>query len=277
MALIRKHGLYQLATIAWGVLVFAVIILTISGNARPYIAPEQVPIDGPLQMVGVAVVLILAGVALITLLAKRSWKRAGKRAGLGPTGWGGIMGMPDLAGTVEGREVTARTVERQTGGGGESGSNTTTFTVVETTLDAPIERGLVIDPDGEGGPGPDELPVDVSTQVTSVGDVGVLTKSPEFAADALGPRALDALLAPDALESVRAGNAADVFIDTIADAGGLAGSMVGAMEGKIRDRFPDADTVSAERKGVVHDGAELEAYAQAVVAVADGVEDAREA
>jgi hypothetical protein len=50
---------------------------------------------------------------------------------------------------------------------------------------------------------------------------------------------------------------------------------VGFMENKIKERMPsDAGSVGTERQGVVLDGADLEAQARAVAAVADGVEDA---
>jgi len=275
MAVIRKHNLYRLATLAWGLVVFAVIVLTLSGNARPFLTPDALPIDGPFQMVGVAVVLVVAGALVIDRLERRAWTAAGERAGLSPRG-GGLRSRPDLVGTVDGREVRARTVKRKTGGDGESGSSTTTFTVVETALAEPTDRGFIVTAGGAPTAGTEDLPVDLADRLTTVGDVAVLGEPGEFAREALTPRAQNAIAAADSLEGVHVGESADVFLEAIeASGGGLAGSMVGLMETKIKERMPsDAGSVATERKGVVLDAEDLAARAEAVAAVADGVEAA---
>lgn len=125
MTVIRKHKLYQLAMLGWGVVVFGITVLTISGNARPYLSPEALPVDGPFQFVGVAAVLVVLGILVILRLWRNAWKRAGEQAGLSPRG-GGLRGKPGLVGTVDGREVRAHAVKRETGdGGGESGASKT--------------------------------------------------------------------------------------------------------------------------------------------------------
>jgi hypothetical protein len=274
MALIRKHTLYQLAGIAWGVVVFGVVILTISGNARPFLAPDQLPIRGPLNGIGVIAVLWFLGAGVIFQLEKRSWKRAGKEVGLSPDARGGIIGKPDLTGTVDGRDVRARTVSRNVGGGGESGSNEETFTVVETDLSDPSDQGLIV-LGGKSTIGADDVPVDLAEQATTVGGVAVLGGADDVARDVLTPRAQDAIQRVDTI-TVHAGETADIYSNTVQEAtGSIAGSLMNLMEDKLADRIPgDAGTVSPEKKGVVLNGADLERQAQAVVAVADGFEDA---
>lgn len=297
MALIRKSALYRLAAMAWGVVVFGFIILTISGNARPYLSPEALPINGPLQMIGLAVTLIAVGVFVILQLETRSWIKAGKEAGLSPNGLGiakpdltrnsalwsilpvglEILSKPDLVGTVNGREVRARTVARNVGGDGDSGSNTARFTVVETDLVEPTNRGLIVTAGSPPTAGMEDVPDDLTNQMEVIGDIAVLGDSEKFAREVVTPRVQDALAGTDTLESVHAGGSADVFLDAIKNSGGLAGSLVGAIENEFRERIPGGPTtVGTDRRGVVLDGADLKARARAVAAVADGFEKASE-
>lgn len=279
MSLVRKHRLYRIAVIAWGVVVLGFVVLTISGNARPFLSPDALPIDGPLQMVGVTVALIVLGALLILQLERREWKAAGKRAGLSPRGRGGIIGKPDLVGTVEGRQVRARTESRAVGGGGDSGSDSSTFTVVETDLAEPTERGLIVTAGSSPTAGMEDVPVDLANQLVTVGDVTVLGGSESFAQAVVTPRVENALTGTNTIEGVHVGESADVFLEAIeASGGGIAGSMMGLVEGRIRERMPGGpETVGTERKGVILDGADLEARARAVVAVADSFERAIEA
>lgn len=275
MAVISKHKLYQLAILLWGVVVFGTLILTISGNARPYLSPGALPIDGPLQFVGVGAVLVVFGALVLLRLERNAWKTAGEQAGLSPRG-AGLRGKPDLVGTVDGREVRAHIVKRDTGGGGESDSINTTFTVVETDLAESTARGLIVSPANGANPGPESVPADLSGQVRSVGDVAVVGESDAFAREAITPRAENEIAKLDSDANVNAGEAADVFIDAVKDSeSGLAGSMIGLMESKIKDRMPSGpETVGTERKGVILNADELETRSQAVAAVADGFENA---
>lgn len=271
MAVIRKHRLYQLATLAWGVVVFAVVILTISGNARPFLAPDALPIDGPIQMVGVAVVLIGLGVLVIRQLEKRDWTAAGRRAGLTPSGGGGIVGKPDLVGTVEGREVRARTESRDVGGSTEGSSSSKPFTVVETDLAEPTERGLIVNATDTADVGPESFPADLSGELTPVGDVAVLSESAEFAREAVTPRAQDAVAALESEATVAAGPAANVLLEGL-DRGG---PVIGLLEAKLEEQMAGGpETVGTDREGVILDGADLEARARAVATVANGLEAA---
>jgi len=125
----------------------------------------------------------------------------------------------------------------------------------------------------------EDLPVDLTDQLTAVGDVAVLGESESFARAVATPRVQNALTGTNTIESVHVGDSAYVFLEAIeASGGGLAGSMVGLMEGKIKERMPGGpETVGTDRKGVILDGADLEARARAVVAVADSFERATEA
>jgi hypothetical protein len=275
MTVIRKHKMYQLAILLWGVVVFGTIILTISGNARPYLSPGALPINGSLQFVGVGAVLVVLGVLVVLRLERNAWKTAGEQAGLRPRG-ASLRGKPDLVGTVNGRQVRAHTVKRDTGDGRESGSTETTFTLVETDIADPTTRGFIVSPANGANLGPESVPADLSGQVRSVGDVAVVGESDAFASEAITPRAETEIAKLNDDENVNAGEAADIFIDAIKQSeSGLAGSMIGLMESKIKDQMPGGpETVGIERKGIILNGDDLEARAQAVVAVADGFENA---
>lgn len=276
MVTISKHKLYQLAIVVWGVVVFAVMILTISGNAQPFLSPDALPIDGPLQFVGVAAVLVVLGALVILRLETNAWKTAGKQAGLSPRG-GGLRSKPGLIGTIDGREVRAHIVKREPSDGGkESGSSKTAFTVVETTLAEPTDRGLIVSSANGANLGPKSVPADLSGQVRTVGDVAVVGESDTFARDVITPKAETELAKLESDANVNAGEAGDVIIEAIkASDSNLAGSMIGLMESKIKERMSAGpETVGTERKGVILDGDNLKARAQAVVAVADGFENA---
>lgn len=130
------------------------LFVTSIGIAEPYASPSDLPgteFQGVIAGFGVVVVgLILSG--LLDVLA---WRRVGARAGLSPEGFvqlysnppGGnwtFFAKPDLTGTVRGRRVRARTYT--TGGGRHSSS--TTYTVVETDLETPVEWTAMIAPAG---------------------------------------------------------------------------------------------------------------------------------
>lgn len=261
--------------IAWSVIVFGFVILTISGNARPFLAPEALPTDGPIRTVGMAVALAVLGFVGIQQLEKREWKAAGRQAGLSPQR-GGVIRKPTLAGTVGGRTVRAWTESRTVGGGGESGGNTKAFTVVQTDLSEPTERALIVTPGGSPSVGTDDLPADLALQSTSVGAVTVLGESDHFAGDVLTHRAQEAILQVDPDGAIHAGRTADIYLDAVeAATGSIAGSFASFMADEVADRMPSGtDTVGTEIEGVVLDGAVLERRAEAVAAVANGFEGA---
>ena len=185
---------------------------------------------------------------------------------------------PDLVGTVDGRKVRARSESRAVGGGNESGSDTARFTVVETDLAEPTKRGLIVTAGSPPTAGRGDVPVDLADQLTTVGDVTILGGSEEFARAVVTPRVQSVLTETVPDGEVHVGESANVFLEAVEDSsGGLAGSMMGLMEDKIKERMPGGpESVGTDRRGVILDGADLEARARAVVAVANGFEQASE-
>lgn len=227
---------------AWALVVFGGTVAVFSGRAAPVVTPETLPIGGPIGLFAFAGGLLVAGGVVIALLKRRAWRRAGRRANLEPEG-GGLLGNPALVGTANGRTVRARTIKRQTSGGGESGSSTSTFTVVEAE---------------------------------TVGEFAVVSSSTELARDTLTARAKNELREPALLESVLVGNASDVLGEAVPDSDGfLTGPLTEGIERKLRDEMAgDAGTVRVETKGTILDSEELARQIAAVAAVADGFESA---
>lgn len=257
----------------WFLVVAAATILVFSGNARPYVAPPQLP-GRPFSVFGVGIAAALAGLAVISLHRRRSWKRAGRRIGLTPER-GGLLGAPELTGSIDGRPVRARTISRQTSSGGESGSSSTTFTVAEADLSGPAEEGLFVAPAGGGGGLGGAARVDLDhAEPSARNDDFVAVGGSEAAGRAvISGAARDALLALDDPSLVAVGNTDAAVADLVdaSEADSSLGSFVaGKMEGLIADSISgDASTVTMETKHLVHDGDRLERRLQAVAAVAD--------
>lgn len=267
--MVRKNTLYTLLLFGWGGVVFAATVAVFSGNAEPLLSPSAVPLDGPASLALFTGVPLVVGAVVIVSLRKRAWRRAGQRAGLSPTGLS-LLGTPALVGTKDGRTVTARTVSRNTGSSGESGSGHTTYTVVEAELDGPASDRIIVGITDEGEFG------EVTTQVetTSVGGYSVITDVPERAEQVLTGRTRTALEAPRQMEAVFVGDAAGLLLDSLPEAEGMiAGALTGAMESQMREKFPGDDTmVTTQTKGLLLDASELERQAAAVVAVANEFE-----
>lgn len=271
--MVRKKSLYTVVLFAWALLVFGGTVAVFSGRAAPLVTPEMLPVGGPIGMVVFAGGLLVVGGVVIALLKRRAWRRAGQRANLTPEG-GGLLEKPALVGTENGRTVRARTVKRQTGGGGESGSSKSTFTVVEADLDEPAADGLVIGNGGEDIADIGDMPVDL--EADTVGEFAVVGTSEELARETLTTRAQNELHEPSLLESVLVGNASDVLLEAVPDSDGLlTGALTDSIERKLRDEIAgDAGTVRVETEGMLLDGEELDRQLTAVAAVADGFESA---
>lgn len=274
MALVSKYGLYRLVLFVWGVGVFGGVILVGSGNAEPYVSASQLPVDGPLELFGLAAGLLVLGAVVVAVLERGSWTTAGRRANLIASG-GGIVRKPDLEGTIDGRTVRARTHSRRTGSGGEGGSTKTTYTVVEAELDGPATEGLVFSATGDETLSHGSVNVDLGSDATAVNGVAVVGK-PDLAREVLTNRVVDAMQAPRQLETVYVGNVTDLLLDEIPDADGLVtGALTETMRSGVEAGLPgDADTVRMERNGVILDADELEAQTRAMAAVADSFEHA---
>lgn len=274
--MVRTNSLYTAAQLGWALVVFGLTAAVFSGRAAPYLTPSMLPVSGLAGFLAFPVVLIVAGVVIITRLKTQAWKRTGQRATLTPDGTS-LVGYPDLVGTHDGRAVRARTLKRRTGGDGDDGSSTSTFTVVETDLEDSAEAGLVIGHREDGAPPiVDDLPVEIAT--ASVGEFTVVGESTPLADDVLTSRARSALAEPSLNGSVLVGNAAEVLLKGVPEADGmLAGRLTDGIKHKLARAIPGDDaTVRTETEGVLLDGAEMSAQVTAVTAVADSFERAIE-
>lgn len=269
--MVRRNSLYKLAGLGWAFLVFGAMAVAVIPDVDPTLAPSTVPGPGPVGVFVAALVLILFGTTVVGRLRVREWRSAGRRVGLEPTD-GGLLGTPDLAGTVDGRRVRARTIERRTSSSG-SESGTTTYTVVETDLQAPADQGLVVATPDAGA----DVVIGERPDPETVDDHEVVAGSPELARAVLTDRVQSALAAPALLESVWAGDATGALLAAIPEGDGLAGMLTNAMQEQVESKFPDApDTVGTQTKDLILDPGELEAQVEAVLAVADAFERATE-
>lgn len=269
--MVRKQSLYTIVLFAWALLVFGGTVAVFSGQAAPFVTPETLPLGGPVGLFVFAGGLLVVGGVGITLLKRRAWRRAGRRANLRPDG-GGVLGTPALVGTANGRPVRVRTIKRETSSGGESGSSKTTFTVVEADFEKPATEGLVISNEGGDIDGMGEMSVSFETE--TVGEFAVVGTSEELARETLTTRARNALREPAFLDSVLVGNASDVLLEAVPDSDGLlVGPLTDGIERKLRDSMAgDAGTVRVETKGLILDHEELDRQITAMTAVADGFE-----
>ncbi len=269
--MVRRGTLYDAAGLGWAFLVVAATFVVVIPDVDPTVAPSDVPGPGPVGVFVATLVLIVVGTTVVGRLRVREWRAAGRRVGLEPEG-GGLFGTPDLAGTVDGRRVRARTIERRTSTSG-SESSTSTFTVVETDLRAPADRGLIVAAPDAGA----DVVIGEAPDRETVGEYEVVAGSFDLARAVLSERVRSTLATPTLLESVWAGDATEAMLDAIPDGDGLTGMLAGAMEEKIASKFPDEpDTVGTQTKGLLLDPAELEAQVEAVLAVAEEFEHATE-
>jgi hypothetical protein len=274
MSLVRKQTLYQFVTIGWWIAVAVPVILVGSGNAEPYASPSLIPY-GPPGAFGSIFVLGLAGTFVVSRLRIRSWKRMGRRAGLTPAG-GGLLGKPDLTGTVDGRSVTASTYSVKESSGGEGGSSSVTYTLVETDLRDPTTDGYVVGT-GSVAAFDDDIPEQTRTQSVDgehhvIGDV-----SAEDAGAVVSHRVREAFEGADGVDAVVVGDPTQAIMGALPDElDGFVGSMMASgIESALADKESfAAGTAAHDAKGLLLDPAELEARATAVAAVVDAHEHA---
>lgn len=256
----------------------AVAVLVASGTAEPYVALSDVPTvvaDSPaVTLFGGAAVSVLAVVVFVGVLKKREWNQLGRQANLTASG-GGIFGYSDLTGTVGGRSVRARTVTRKKSSGGQ-GSNSVTYTVVETDLTAPTDQGLMI---GRTSPGESVGKADfgdTAVQEQAIDDrfVVVGAGSETLAREVVSGRARDPLLELTSFGKLTIGDPTDTILEAMPDMSGsfIGGKIEDKLEAKLRGSLGTASTVTYEEKGVTLDSAELQRQLRAVVAVADSFE-----
>lgn len=274
MSLVTKRTVYQLSTVGWMLAVGGSMVLILSGNAEPVVSSGQLPIDGPMQLFGVAAGLIIAGVVVIGQFEKRSWKKAGRRANLAPIERS-LIGKPTLEGAVDGHTVRAKTVKRKTGNGGEQGSSHSTFTVVEAELDDHASDGLMLGPTDGSGFDSGSVNVNPTTQVATYEDIAFVGDE-NLAGEVVTTRVANAIENPDRIGMVFAGDTDGLFSDAMPEPDGfIAGAVTNKMEESVQKRLPGGPgDVSSELSGVLLDPDELEDQIRAVAAVADSFERA---
>ncbi len=263
---------YDAAMFVWAVVVGGGSVAVAFGFTEPYLSASQLPGD-PGQIFAGGVVAVILGAVVVQVLKVRSWRAAGREAGLSP-GFG-LLRSPDVTGTVGGRPVRAYTHSVRKGGSGESGGRSVTYTNVEAELDGPADVGVVVTP--AAGPSGSPLDVDLDEAQTAVSDDRLAAIGPEDAAEAvISGRARQALLDLDEPGLVFVGDGADALVGALPDTGG---SMMGSLfETAIRKGVPgDASTVTTTDKGLEMDGDALRRRVEAVAAVADAFEGATDA
>lgn len=270
--MVRKSTLYGVARGLWVAVVVAAGVLVYTGRAAPYLTLADLPV-APIRAAAGLVALALAGVYAIDRLKVRDWRTTGEAAGLQPRGGGLLGGTPQLVGSVGGRPVRARTVERSKTVEGDSRTRSRTYTVVEADLQEPASVVLVLFwGDGAASDAPlveayPELSVtELDGSFEVVGPEGV-------ARGIVASRAGNALRSLQSEGSMYVGDVGEL----LAEAGGDAADqgLVGLLGDSAADALPgDATTVSTQTRGLVLDADAIERQATAVAAVADAFESA---
>jgi len=276
----NRSGRYALVQFGWVLFVAGSIVVIGSGNAEPYVSASQLP--EPMYVTGgLAVGLVVAGFVFVSYLKNRAWKAAADAAGLETESTSalstlGIGAKPDVTGTVRGRPVTVRTTSRKTGNSTEGGSSRTTYTVVEADLAERPETGLILTRQPGGADAGTTDDANVSVQTVAVDDefAAVGGADDDLARAVVSGTGRDDLLALDADTMVLVGNPVQTLTDAVPELSG--GSRIGSMAQKsLSKAFPeDPTTVAIQTKGLLLDPEELERQTRAVVAAADGFEDA---
>lgn len=281
--MVSRVTLYGRLQALWFVLVVVGTVVVYAGLARPYVSPTVLP-EGP-ATVGVVFGGAIAGILVFGHLRRRAWLEMGRQMGFAPGSRSlvssetssslpvSVFPLPDLEGSVDGRDVRVTTYKRHRGGGDDGGS-TESYTLVEAALCDPVETGLVV---GRGSAPADDATADVVSgpvEFTAVDDeFGVVGEvSTDAAREILSGDARTALLDLDNLDGLTIGDPTDVFVGALPDAAGAFLDASG-LEAKLRDHpANDASTVSIKTEGVVSDPSRLQRQAAAVAAVAGRVD-----
>lgn len=278
--MVRKDSVYRLVSLAWFAVLFFGGVGLVIGYAEGIVVPSEFPGGGP-GLVGAFVVVGLGTILLVGNLQERSWKKAGRQAGLEPEAGGfldrisPLVEMPDLVGEVDGRPVRVEKYTHRVEGGDDTKSSTD-YTIVRTTLDHPIADGVHLAPEREERDG---------IQVNFMpGSASATADDRDFTvtgdrADAF-EEAIRSGRAEGAIDDLRYFEALSVGDSSDAIFGGLGGAMVemvddvtdGDVEGEIRESDDGTSTVSHRTKGLILDGEEMGRQVEAVVAVADAAE-----
>jgi len=251
----------------------------------------------PLQAVGIG---LLAGAAGAFLgfgygvrMESRAWLSAGRRLNLTPEGDAErLLDRPDLTGTVRGRRV--RVGERTT----QVGDDRVPYTHIETPLDPPAERGVVVYRNDDGGWGGEGAAFGAEPGAREPGEMSEMTSrlkasgaavvrdeefvvvgvSEELARAVVSGRSRRALLAADGLDQVWIGDPSGAFEGITSDLSDLSDGLMGKVVAEMFEGFMSGDPSTASNEGsrrLLYDGDALERHVEAVVAAVDAFEAAR--
>jgi hypothetical protein len=291
-----KGVFYRVAMAVWIVLVIGVGLSVGEGYTEPWLTISDFP-GGSNGALAATIGAVLAGVVVIGFLERRDeakqWEAAGRQAGLSPVGDGSSDGALELTGSIDGRPVTARYVNRREKQGyegrhqaGNKGpTRRVTYTVVEAELSGAADGGVIAAPPSRGGGsarGSGMLGIG-DTSETDSGAEGVFTVA-EDGLFLMGtpPAAVEAVSNGQSGRALRA--VRDFQIAAVGDASGVAarlteetgGSMFGFGMGDVilKDVPSDETMVYVETMASIRDGDELRRFAEGAVAVADAFEEA---
>lgn len=269
--MVRKHSLYQFATVVWFLLAAGGVIAILIGEAEPYIAPTDIP-GGEVGAFGLIVGLVVAGLLVISALERRTWKKAGKAAGLEPESGLHLFGRPRMTGTVRGRPVRVDSYKVSNSSG--EGNSSTTYTLVEAKLDHPERRGFFFGRNVGSNHVTEDIPDQVGTHQVGGEFVVMGAPSPEVARDLPTPQVRTAFEDGGSADLVIVGDPTDTIMSVVPDTGGgLAGAVTGMVESKFREAEGfEANTVAHTRKGLILDAEQMERQTEAVAAVANAYE-----
>lgn len=271
-------------------LILGVGITVGSGNAEPYVSPSAIP-GGPEatfagMFVGVVAVVLVVG-QLQEVIRGDEWEAAGRHAGLQPEGNGGLRSLPDVSGTVDGVAVTARTEKHTVNTGGEGGSTTVRYTLVEAELPGPADDGVIVGRTGDGRMRAERGEVDVDDVVEHLSaDEGLVTaETGDLSAVGTSEPAVQAVINGPAGKATRSLEKLDLA--HVGDAAAVVASYAETQNEELEDsvfEFPverladpvpgDAATVTIETKDLVLNVEEFRRLVVAVVAIADAFAEA---
>jgi|GEM_PF-2853084 len=264
------------------VIVFLVLgvpaAIVYSGNAEPYVAAADMPVHAGFGFVGL-VLSVFATAIVSGVLVNRSFVRTCRSLGLSKQGGGLLGGPPDFTGSIGGRPVSVETRKVRRSTGGQGGTSSTTYTRVHAELDRPLEDGFIlIEADADDPSATEDVPEDVEQVPVGEGFsvVGAANESP--AAAVLTPRVQEVLGERVAGDGVVVGDPASAIVDTLPDEMAAAGSILTGGEGieeKLREEIgDDAATVSHEFQGLPLDADRLESRIDAMITLAEAVDEA---
>jgi hypothetical protein len=274
---LSRENVVRLVQFGWILSVAAVLIVTYSGNATPYITVSQLPAGGTgdagMYMFGGILVVGFGGAGLIGIFGGSSWKGMRDQTDLELTD-SGLISDGQYVGKVRGRQVRARTEKRKTGQSTEGGSKYTTYSITEADLASPAKVGIIISRH-TSGTGQFDL-ADSSVDQTTIGDEFVVTGvDEEFARKLLSPDVRETLRRLDEDENLTVGGAGEMVIgDMPSETDSAVG---GYLEGKLEEKMSESiggssTTVAIETKGKLGDPAGLDRRIGLVAAVADAFE-----